>query len=371
MSNDVRGLLRDAATRPTAEADVTGAWSRGRRLRARRLAVTSLATAAVVAVGTIAAVNLIPNDHDAKPLAPGATSPAVCAAPSTANDLPAWTKSANPPIASGHVLSSDGNVAAVIWPKTLRAGFMSLLEHNSRFTLPNKILWIVRQPRDGKPLEVTATMPGTNQHAVHFTFPADSSPGEIYPSIVNVPVPGCWHFALSWNGHHSAINLEYGVSERTESSTTTAPATTMTARASTTPQCRTANLNITVGPANGAAGTEYFQIAFRNDSRSACELSGYPGVSFLDASGAQIGLPEDRNPMAHSPVDLAPGATAYAMAGVGNPDVVNCPAAIARRVRIYPPNETAFVIVDAPAGLRVCSAQRVPGFVGPVTDRAN
>ena len=43
----------------------------------------------------------------------------------------------------------------------------------------------------------------------HYVKSADSSPGEIYPSIVDVPSPGCWHFTLSWAGHHDEIDLLY------------------------------------------------------------------------------------------------------------------------------------------------------------------
>ena len=45
-----------------------------------------------------------------------------------------------------------GTPAAVIFAKPLHAGRPT--------TQQNKILWIVRQSRDGKPLEVTATLPG-------------------------------------------------------------------------------------------------------------------------------------------------------------------------------------------------------------------
>ena len=53
----------------------------------------------------------------------------------------------------------------------------------------NKIFWEVRRAR----LERAA----------------DSSPGEIHPSIVDVPSPGCWHFVLTWAGHRDEIDLLY------------------------------------------------------------------------------------------------------------------------------------------------------------------
>jgi hypothetical protein len=26
---------------------------------------------------------------------------------------------------------------------------------------------------------------------------------------VDVPLAGCWHFDLSWSGHHASVELEY------------------------------------------------------------------------------------------------------------------------------------------------------------------
>jgi hypothetical protein len=73
----------------------------------------------------------------------------------------------------------------------------------------NKILWVVASPRDGSPLRVTGHPLGATAPVVSATFPANSAPGEIYPSIINVPAPGCWHFNLSWNGHSDAVDLRY------------------------------------------------------------------------------------------------------------------------------------------------------------------
>lgn len=361
MSNDVRGLLRDGATRPTADADVAGAWSRGRRLRARRLAVTGLATAAIVAVGTIAAVNLIPNDHNTKPLVPATSAPAACAAPSKAtDDVPDWAASAGSLAGIAHQVSPDGNVVAFIFGNPLRAGAPTGRQ--------NKVLWVVRQPRGGQPLAITATLPPTDFRVVRARVPAGSSPGEIYPSTINVPTPGCWHFTLAWNGHRSSMDLAYKSAETPAPRSTT---TTSTAVAIGPADCHTKSMTISVGPPNGAAGHVGFEISFRNDSTATCLLSGYPGVSFLDASGKQIGVPVTRNPMAHTPVTVAPDATAYALLVTMNPDVANCPAGVASRIRIYPPNETAPAFVAAVSGLRVCAAQSAPGYVNPVVDTAN
>jgi hypothetical protein len=353
MSNDLRGLLRDAAKVPSTEADVAGAWRRGRRMRVQRRAASGLAIVAVVALASIAVANVLPSGHHS-PAAPVTTTPPVCAAPSTATPVPSWAESANPPRGVPSLASPDGNLLAVVFANPLRAG--------SPTDRSNKILWIVRQPRDGQPLKITATLPGSDVAPVHLVFPDNSSPGEIYPSIDNVTAPGCWHFALSWNGHRSAINLAYGPAERgrpTAVTTTVAPANPTT--------CRTADLTVTLGAPNGSAGHMNYEIAFRNTGGSACVMTGYPGVSFLDGSGHAIGVPAQRNPLPSAPVTLAPGATAYAHLAVTDPSVLNgCPATPTQKIRVFPPNETAQAIIGS-GGIAVCATQ--PGSsIDPVLD---
>jgi hypothetical protein len=40
-------------------------------------------------------------------------------------------------------------------------------------------------------------------------FPADFSPGEIYPSEVSVPHPGCWDFTLTWTNRTDTVVLPF------------------------------------------------------------------------------------------------------------------------------------------------------------------
>jgi hypothetical protein len=82
----------------------------------------------------------------------------------------------------------------------------------------NKILWIVRAPRNGHALRLTARPAKSATPVVRLVVPANSSPGEIYPSIVDVPEPGCWHFVLEWSGHRATINLAYQAPRTTSAS---------------------------------------------------------------------------------------------------------------------------------------------------------
>lgn len=72
----------------------------------------------------------------------------------------------------------------------------------------NKILWVVGVQRTGD-LVIDGVPLGKSAPAVHYSFPANSSPGEIYPSGVDVPEPGCWTFTLRFAGQTAQIDLAY------------------------------------------------------------------------------------------------------------------------------------------------------------------
>jgi hypothetical protein len=72
----------------------------------------------------------------------------------------------------------------------------------------NKILWVIGVPRTGD-LVIDGAPLGKNAPAIHYSFPANSSPGEIYPSGMDVPEPGCWAFTLRFAGQTAQIELAY------------------------------------------------------------------------------------------------------------------------------------------------------------------
>jgi len=71
----------------------------------------------------------------------------------------------------------------------------------------NNVVWIVGFHRDGHPLETTARFGPDPSLVVRATWPADSSPGEIYPSSLDLPRPGCWTVSLEWGGHRADIDV--------------------------------------------------------------------------------------------------------------------------------------------------------------------
>jgi Domain of unknown function (DUF4232) len=113
--------------------------------------------------------------------------------------------------------------------------------------------------------------------------------------------------------------------------------------------CSTTALRITVddSQAQGGAGNSYYPLNFTNTSGSACEMYGFPGVSFAaapTAAGQQIGAAALRSDaFTNAPVRLAPGQTAHAwlkVAVAANFPSATCQPVTAHWLRIYPPGET-------------------------------
>ena len=122
------------------------------------------------------------------------------ATPLLRGTAPDWTSSANPPPIR-YALAEQGQVAGFLFGYPLMAG--------NPQPYSDKILWVVASPRDGQPLRLTGHPLGAATPVVSSTWSADSTPGEIYPSEVVAPSPGCWQFTLSWNGHTDTVDLWY------------------------------------------------------------------------------------------------------------------------------------------------------------------
>lgn len=89
-----------------------------------------------------------------------------------------------------YALASGDAAGAFLFAPRLRAGHPD--------NPANKVLWVVRSPRDRHTLTITARLSRDPREVVQFSRPADSSPGEIYPSYVDLPKPGCWRLSLAW-----------------------------------------------------------------------------------------------------------------------------------------------------------------------------
>ena len=101
---------------------------------------------------------------------------------------------------------------------------------------------------------------------------------------------------------------------------------------------------MSLGPANGTAGTTFYPLQFLNTGKTSCTLSGYPGVSAVTSSGKQIGNPASRNNAKFQTVTLAPGKQQSASVGIvdtGNFYPSTCAPVTAAGLKIFPPNQAS------------------------------
>jgi hypothetical protein len=131
------------------------------------------------------------------------------------------------------------------------------------------------------------------------------------------------------------------------------------------PRCTTGDLVVwfdTMG--NGAAGSSYYNLEFTNVSAHACSMSGYPGVSAVNAAGTQIGSAAGHN--AAHPAALITLSSAAATGGPGGFVTLNtatvilaitdagnysnsaCERVVSSGLRVYPPDQTASKLVPYP-----------------------
>ncbi len=131
--------------------------------------------------------------------------PGGCGATPVLNGgIPTWLDEAgahNNPGGLPYVLASPAHAAGFLFGYPLSA--------SRRQGPSNKILWVVGLPRNGSSLEISGHPLNALSPSVHVTQAANSSPGEIYPTIVDVPKVGCWHFDLVWSGNTTSVDLMY------------------------------------------------------------------------------------------------------------------------------------------------------------------
>jgi hypothetical protein len=132
-------------------------------------------------------------------------------------------------------------------------------------------------------------------------------------------------------------------------------------------RCLSSNLSLSLGSSQGAAGSTYTPIVFTNHGSSACELHGYPGVSFLDSSGAQLGKPAREVSGTVKTIKLKSGGSANAMLRLPDPGVFDpstCQPSTASRMRVFPPGETVPLFVKD--HVQVCTTKTGRTEVRPV-----
>ncbi len=131
----------------------------------------------------------------------GGGSPRAACAPAAVHYGPApqWTAAAwglSAGAAPPYALADKGAAAAFL--------FVGGLSPGRPLDPANKVLWVVRAPRNGRPLRIVARQ---GSATVRIAEPADSGPGEIYPSYVDLPKAGCWRLTLAWGPHRARIDV--------------------------------------------------------------------------------------------------------------------------------------------------------------------
>jgi hypothetical protein len=128
---------------------------------------------------------------------------------------------------------------------------------------------------------------------------------------------------------------------------------------------------LAAGQGQGAAGSTILPLVFTNTGHKGCTLYGYPGVSFLDASGKQIGFDAERTGGEEAIVTLGPGDQANAQLQYpepGNFSAADCQQATAAAIRVYPPGQTT--TLETKADFSVCTTEKGRASVHPITPGA-
>jgi hypothetical protein len=125
------------------------------------------------------------------------------------------------------------------------------------------------------------------------------------------------------------------------------------AHAAAAPACASSSLVIWLSTyGSGAAGSTFFNLEFTNLGAGSCTLRGYPGISGVTLTGAQLGSAGSRDPQhAAVTVTLKSHSTAHVVLRIV--DALNypktaCVPVTAAGLRVYPPGQTASKIVPFP-----------------------
>ncbi len=128
------------------------------------------------------------------------------------------------------------------------------------------------------------------------------------------------------------------------------PGTSTSTPSSSTAGCATSGLTASLGRGGAAAGSTYYPVEFTNTSGTACTLYGYPGVSFVTASGAQVGAAAKEDPVyPRRLVTLAAGATGHAELQITvaqNFPASDCSPVTVHRLKVYPPGQTSALYIS-------------------------
>ncbi|HEX5407386.1 MAG TPA: DUF4232 domain-containing protein [Pseudonocardiaceae bacterium] len=116
-----------------------------------------------------------------------------------------------------------------------------------------------------------------------------------------------------------------------------------------TAECKPANLKLSLGSGDAAAGHIYQALRFTNVSKVNCVIVGFPGLSYVTGdSGTQVGRPAERDGAIGAQITLHPGQVASTVVTETDIDVFDasaCKPTATRGFRVYPPDSTASMFI--------------------------
>ena len=112
-------------------------------------------------------------------------------------------------------------------------------------------------------------------------------------------------------------------------------------------RCRSENLRGALGQTDSGAGQRYTALVLTNTGSTPCDLRGFPGVSLLGPSGAQVGEPAGREGAEGAKVTLAPGGAASATLHTSAPGTGGS-CTDGAKVRVFPPDSTVALDIATP-----------------------
>jgi hypothetical protein len=170
--------------------------------------------------------------------------------------------------------------------------------------------------------------------------------------------------AGSTSGAGSAASISPPSATSSRASSSASPTRTHPSGAPTAglPTCRTQQLSLAQGRADGTAGSFYVTYYLSNRGPGTCSTVGFPGFSYLFADGSIIQRPANRTAQAPLTVTLQPGQRASFVVRTldGSIPGTGCSTSWkTAEVQVYPPDQT--VPLRQPSSIAACDLT-----VGPV-----
>jgi Protein of unknown function (DUF4232) len=168
------------------------------------------------------------------------------------------------------------------------------------------------------------------------------------------------HHFPSFTGHARRL-LVATVTVAVAAATAVAHAEVISAQAAGAPACATGGLVAWLNDGNAGLGSQFFSLNFTNLSGHACTLRGFPGVSAVNLKRKQLGRAASRvSGTTVSTVTLQNGQSTTAklrIVAAENFPASQCGATTAAGFRVYPPNQSASLLIPEP--ISACSLSGV------------